>query len=92
MMSLQNMVIQFQNIMVEWLTEQELKIKTISYLIKPQLWLQQMLSEWELINLIFAMLFIIICQKIWKAIIKKQDVPVVMEQIQNVFYYLIVQI
>ena len=37
-------------------------------------WWRQMHSEWESTSRMYALSFIIICRKIWKAIIRRPDV------------------
>ena len=49
-------------------------------------WWRRMHSEWESISRMYALSFIIICRKIWKAIIRRQDVQEETGSRQNAFF------
>ena len=51
-----------------------------------RLWWRRMHSEWESISRMYALSFIIICRKIWKAIIRRQDVQEETGSRQNAFF------
>lgn len=63
------------------------KCRMISYSTTQVLSLQQMRSVWELINRMSVLSFIIICRRVWKTIIRRQEEPVVTGLTLSAFFY-----
>lgn len=67
--------------------EERKKCRMISYSITRVLSLPQMRLAWESINQMSVLSFIIICRRVWKIIIRRQEEPVVTDLTLSAFFY-----
>ena len=74
------------DIMQDWIMKPEKRIRRISFMTEPLLLLQRMHLEWGLINPMWGMWSITICRRVWRIIIRRQDVQGVTERIPSAFY------